>query len=461
MKNRSLISGLLTAGCAVGVALPQLTAGVTDQQFEELQNLVKQLAGKVEKLEQVHQQDQQTHQQDLKTIQHLQEQVGETQKLATNAVQKAEAAAQARPTVPIPEPTIRASHNVTLAGDAEVQYGKTDGQHGGFLFADFAPIFLYRANDNVLFEAGFDFTLANGAMSLSLPNGQTITGNSGTSYLFDLSFAQLDYLWNDYLSLVAGEMLLPLGTYSERSAGWLNKFPDNPMARSIVPAAGTGVQLRGVVPIGQSGQSITYSVYGVNGPSSTDGTGNSGSLDLNGNVGILNTPSGTTAMGNLHSSPSGGGRLGWFFPLKPHYDLELGVSGQTGTWDNANSLMWSAAAFDAALHVSPYFEAKGEYLYTWVETSDLGTVIPRGWWAQAGYKLAGLGLELPVINSLELVGRYDTLNTGLGTATDRYSVGCVYYITNTLLFETDYEFLHSNDPTTPHHQLTLQLSYGF
>jgi hypothetical protein len=35
--------------------------------------------------------------------------------------------------------------------------------------------------------------------------------------------------------------------------------------------------------------------------------------------------------GNLHGTPSAGGRLGWFKPWKAHYDFELGLSGQSGT----------------------------------------------------------------------------------------------------------------------------------
>ncbi len=65
-----------------------------------------------------------------------------------------------------------------------------------------------------------------------------------------------------------------------------------------------------------------------------------------------------------------------------------------------------------------------------------------------------------MINNLELVGRYDSLHDGFGNNTQRYSVGYVYYITNALLFEGDYEFVHSNDPTQVG-QLILQLSYGF
>jgi hypothetical protein len=339
-----------------------------------------------------------------------------------------------------------------MVGDAEVQFGKEDSKHSAFVLADFAPIFLFRARDDVLFEAGFDVTLQNGS---------TGTHDSGSGTSVSLSFAQLDYLFNNYVTFVGGDMLLPLGTYSERAAGWLNKIPDDPMARDLVPGSGLGVQLRGAVPIGSSGQSLTYAVYGVNGPSSADGTGNSTNLDLGGNVGILGTGNNAGAMGNLHGSPSAGGRLGWFVPLKAHTDFELGLSGQSGTWDDADRRLWSTAVLDGALHISPYFEAKGEYIYSWVETDDRGTILSRGLWLQASYKLAGLNLELPGINNLELVGRYDNFRDGLGIAANRYTVGYVYYFSNTLLFEGDYEFRSSNDDSRNHNQLTFQLSYGF
>jgi hypothetical protein len=60
-----------------------------------------------------------------------------------------------------------------------------------------------------------------------------------------------------------------------------------------------------------------------------------------------------------------------------------------------------------------------------------------------------------------MVGRYDKENNGQGTSIQRYTIGYVYYLTNTLLFEGDYEWLHSNDSTVPVNQLIFQLSYGF
>jgi hypothetical protein len=442
MKNGSQSFVILAAACAFAIAFPlRGAAQVSEEDFKALKKLVEQLNDKMLKLEQVHDQDQQTHSRDQQQIDQLKQQLGETQKTATDAQQKAQAAAQVQPTRPLPGEG-NASHNFTMVGDAEVQFGKVDGSHSAFVLADFAPIFLFRARDNVLFEAGFDVTLQNNS-----PRG-------GSSTHVDMSFGQLDYLVNDWLTFVGGDMLLPLGTYSERAAGWINKIPDDPFVRDLVPGSGIGVQLRGAVPVGQSGESLNYSVYAVNGPttSDTNGFANLGTIDFEGNVG--DTP-------NFHGSPSAGGRLGWFHPLKAHYDLELGVSGQTGTWDDKDSRRWSAAVLDAAVHVSPFFEAKGEYIHSWMETDDAGTLTPRGWWVQAGYKLAGLDLELPLINNLELVGRYDKINDGAGTKTDRYTVGYVYYITNTLLFQGDYEFLHSNDPSQGHNMFVFQIAYGF
>ena len=302
MKIRSRILGVLVAGCVVGIATmpPRAAAEVSDEDFKALKDAVQQLGEKVQKLEQTHEEDQKVHEQDQQKIQELEKQVGETQKAASVAQQKAETAAQMKqkisqlqeevgqtrktvaeaeqkseakapvqPVAPVPSSAL-ATHNFTLAGDAEVQFSKIAGSHGAFTLADFAPVFLFRAGDNVLFEAGFDVKLQNGAVTLA--NGQT--GNMGTNTSIDLSFATIDYLLNDYVTVVAGDMLLPLGTYSQRSAGWLNLIPDDPLPRAVLPPSGVGAQLLGSIPIGQCGQMVTYSLYGTNGPGSVNGSGN-------------------------------------------------------------------------------------------------------------------------------------------------------------------------------------------
>jgi hypothetical protein len=476
MKIRSFALGC-AASFALIVALPIATAAtVDDQQFNELKDLVNKLGQKVEKqdhrIEQLektheqdalaHEQDQKLHETDQQKIQDLEKKLRETQQSVADVQQKAAAMAvpvEPLPRMPLDEATV--NHNFSILGDAEFQFAKTSGQNGTFLFADFAPIFLYRGGENVLFEAGFDFALQNGSQPVianpGTANEAIVSARAGGSTTtINLSFAQLDYFMNDYVTLVAGDMLLPLGTYSERTAGWLNKIPDDPLPRDLLPGAGVGAQLRGAIPLGQSGKLINYSVWGVNGPSSADGTGNAGALDLGGNVGLRSD----NAVANLHGKPSGGARMGFFMPFKPHYDLELGLSGQSGEWDDAGQHLWTAGVADASLHLGSTFELRGEYIHSWYGSDDLGIVRPEGWWVQAGYKLVGLNLDWPLINNLELVNRYDSIHDGLGGQTRRYTLGYIYYFSNTLLFEGDYEFLHSNDPTQ-NNQLLLQLSYGF
>ena len=438
------------------VALPLGTsAAVDDQQFNELKELVTKLGQKIDKqdqrieqLEKTHAQDAQVHAQDQQKIQDLEHNLGETQQTVSNVQQTAAAAAAApmasTPGPPLDEATV--NHNFIIAGDAEVQFGKTAGQHGSFVLADFAPLFLYRSGGDVLFEAGFDIMNQNSSSPRT----------PGYSTSLNLTFATLDYVLNNYMTLEAGQMLLPLGTYSERNAGWLNKIPDDPLIRDdLVPQTGVGLELRGAASLGQSGQSVTYAVYGVNGPSSGTGTELAGDLDLNGNVG--DTP-------NWHAKPSVGGRLGWFFPWKPHYDFELGVSGQSGAWTDSGNHSWTAAVVDASLHLGANLEIKGEHIDTWQGSTDLGTIRPNGWYTQAGYKLAGLNLNIPYLSNVEIMGRYDRENTELGSKTERDTAGFVYYFSNTLLFEADYEWLQSHglSPLYPYpNGFILQLSYGF
>jgi TolA-binding protein len=460
MKTRFFASRCAACLCALAVTLSGRTASaIDDQQFNELKELVTKLGQKIDSQDQrinqlekthnqdteLHSQDQKTHEQDGQKIQELERKLGETQRTVADVQQRAAAnvPAEPLPRVPLDEATV--NHNFSILGDAEFQYAKTSGQHGTFLFADFAPIFLYRGGDKVLFEAGFDFGLQNNA-----------PGSPGASTSINLSFAQLDYLINDYVTLAVGDLLLPLGTYSERTAGWLNKIPGDPLPRDLLPGAGVGAQLRGAVPIGPSGKLLNYAVWGVNGPSSADGTGNAGALDLGGNVGLRSD----NAVANLHGHPSGGARLGWFMPFKPHYDVELGLSGQSGEWDDAGQHLWSALVADASVHLGSSIELKGEYVRSQYGSDDFGMVQPEGWWILGGYKIAGLNLDWPLINNLELVSRFDRIYDGLGTRTRRVSLGYVYYFSNTLLFEGDYEFVRSTDPAQ-RNQLVFQLSYGF
>src|SRR5271156_1563301 len=137
-KISRMIFGLAAAGCAVGMALPpRASAEVSDADFNALKETVQKLSEKVQSLQQTNVIEQQTHAGDMQQIQQLQQKLAETQLIATNT---AAALAQPLPRQPIDEATV--NHNFMMLGDAEFQYDKIAGQHGTFLLADFAPIFL-------------------------------------------------------------------------------------------------------------------------------------------------------------------------------------------------------------------------------------------------------------------------------------------------------------------------------
>src|SRR6516162_2264886 len=223
MKTHCWMFGLVAAACALWMAPSRLMAEVSESDFNALKGTVQKLGEQVQGLEQSNQVQQQIHEQDVQQIQQLEQKLTATQQAATNAEQKSVEAAETQPLPrqPLDEATV--NHNFMMLGDAEFQFVKGEGQNGAFVLADFAPIFLYRAGDNILFEAGFDAVLQNDQN----PAG---THDSGSSTSFGLSFAQIDYVMNNYVTFEAGQLLLPLGTYSERSAGWLNEIPDDPLA---------------------------------------------------------------------------------------------------------------------------------------------------------------------------------------------------------------------------------------
>src|SRR6266568_2026825 len=157
----------LCVALALACLLPTIStakaADITDEDFKQLKELVIKQGQRLDQLEKLRDQDQKTiendqktHQQDQQEIQRLKKQIEGTQPPATQPQPKAEAEApQVQPVHAVPESSA-ATHNFTMVGDAEVQFGKVDGSHSAFALADFAPILLFRARDNILFEAGLD-----------------------------------------------------------------------------------------------------------------------------------------------------------------------------------------------------------------------------------------------------------------------------------------------------------------
>jgi hypothetical protein len=176
------------------------------------------------------------------------------------------------------------------------------------------------------------------------------------------------------------------------------------------------------------------------------------------------TSNGFQGGSSFSGKPNGGGRLALFYSKKANHDFELGVSGQTGR--GAENLLWSAFALDASVHLGPNLEVRGEFINTWENTMDVGTLERKGWWAQAAYKLAGLNLEWPIINSVEAVFRYGGERLPDGHI-NQYDLGLIYHVSNTLLIKAAYSFLEGNAYNADSennrwpNMFTFQVAHGF
>lgn len=432
MKTTKLCIALLILGWGGSNALLRGQDTPPDQQQKQVQDLSQQQKEDRQQIEQLKQRLDATD----KKLGDAQKAVTETQKQAADAQKAAtEAAAKIQPVEPVASEEATATRNLTIAGGADVLFQKNSGDKGNFTLGHFNPVLLYRAGDHVLAEAEMEMKVTD--------NGDTELG---------LEYAQIDYLVNDYLTLIAGRFVLPIGVVREKlDAGWINKLPIQPLpeadATALIPENDIGVQARGALPL--SGPlRLTYAAYVVNGPGEDDAT------NIMFNAGA-----------NFNKNPSEGGRLALFVPWEAHHDIEIGVSGQTGRWNHDGDLQWSVAAVDAALHFNEYTEFRGEYLKTWQQTDTEGTLDKEGWWAQVAYKLAGLNLDLPVINDFEAVFRYSGLQLPDGHA-NQFTPGLNYYINNTFIVKAACAFGKSNTVDADGNsldqtQLLVQVAYGF
>lgn len=115
----------------------------------------------------------------------------------------------------------------------------------------FAPIFLFKHSDRLMFEAELEFELSDDELEIGF------------------EYANVMYVLNDYMTVRAGKFILPFGTFMERlHPSWINKMPTRPLGfghhGGIAPGSGVGVELRGAFRVGTS--IFNYSFYSTNGP---------------------------------------------------------------------------------------------------------------------------------------------------------------------------------------------------
>lgn len=299
-----------------------------------------------------------------------------------------------------------------------------DETESTFLGSAFAPIFLYKHSDRLMFEAELEFVLEANELE---------TG---------LEYADVMYVLNKNMTVRAGKFLLPFGTFMERlHPAWINRFPNRPLGfghDGITPSSGIGVELRGAFELG--GPKLNYSVYATNGPRLKDGSeepeeagmlafenyeDNNLAKAFGGRLGLLPFSDSSTEIGFSAYSTSGTGEqdsefedIGAFlyaidFSLVKQVNPLSGIIDVKAQYNNSN------------VDTATYFELEDDILeeYSFDNQSN-------SFYGQLSYRPTMASSDL--LQKMELVFRYSDFNAPEGAEWEekstQYAFGLNYWL---------------------------------
>ena len=140
---------------------------------------------------------------------------------------------------------------IHMAGYADVGYTDSESSDGSFNVGTFSPIFHFQYRDLVMLESELEIEVGD--------DGETETS---------LEYLTIDWFINDYMVLVAGKFLSPIGQFRQNlHPSWINKLPSAPPGfghDGAAPVSDVGFQFRGGFPMGNI--RTNYAVYVSNGP---------------------------------------------------------------------------------------------------------------------------------------------------------------------------------------------------
>jgi hypothetical protein len=316
-------------------------------------------------------------------------------------------------------------NNITTDGDKESSY----------VGSAFAPIFLFKHSEKLIFEAELEFVLESNELEIGL------------------EYANVMYVANDFLTIRAGKFLLPFGTFMERlHPSWINRLPTAPLGYGhdgIAPSSGIGVELRGAVNLG--GPRLNYSIYSTNGPRLKDGS------DEPEEAGMLMFNN----FEDNNNSKAFGGRLG----LLPFADssTEIGFSAYSTNGTGANESVYEdVGAFLYALDFSfikqisgfGIVDIKSQYNNSNIDGATFTEVHDDGdeeeytfnnesnsFYSQLSFRPTAS--ESDFIKKLEFVGRYSNFNAPEGAEweeqSEQYAFGLNYWLSWRSLIKVAYE----------------------
>lgn len=304
--------------------------------------------------------------------------------------------------------------------------------------AGFAPIFLWKLSDKLFFEGELEFEQTNDETEVNL------------------EYAHLTYILNDYITLGAGKFLTPFAQFPDRlHAAWINKLPDFPLVfaedSGLIGFSSTGARIGGALPIGPT--KLIYDLYVSNGPRLiTDDPEALGMLAFNNFTDIDN-------------NKAVGGRIG-FLPIP---QLEVAYSVQSASARADDTSRSHADVLLQAVDMSYLrdidflkggIDLRAEWVWSRVSrltydpdgTLGFGPLTfsnrRSGGYAQLAYR--PYKIKAPVIDKLEAVVRYDTLDqpaAAPGTFDEeRWTIGLNYWLGQSTVIKAGYEFGHRHSP---------------
>jgi hypothetical protein len=322
---------------------------------------------------------------------------------------------------------------VHLAGYGDATYSDSQNGNGAFSAIRYNPILHYQYKDLFLMEVEFE----------------TLIDKAGATD-FALEYGTLDVFLNDYMTLLAGKFLSPLGQFRQNGhPSWINKLPTAPIGfghGQAAPNADIGLELRGGIPLGDNARFVNYAVYTANGPV----------LDIVGDeIKEIHT-GGVTS--NDDDELVFGGRMG-FLPIPM---LEIGFSGATGKVAGKDE---SNATRDYDVYGIDFnykhnnLRLLSEYVKQKVGSTSTSSAPDSASWdafyAQASYRF------MPT--SWEGVLRYGDYNSPYNDQDQtQWALGVNYLFSSNAMAKFAYNFNDGNSGTTADDDVfQAQLSYGF
>jgi hypothetical protein len=262
---------------------------------------------------------------------------------------------------------------------------------GGFYFGEFTPDFLVKVNDWVFLEAEIGVA-GNGTVGVG-------------------SFAQADFFVNDWLTIIGGRFVAPIGWFNERlNNPWVNKLPGDALGsgpllwQQVLPAMSLlGIQATGAFYLGNSPFKMEYSAYVSNGLNVTPATPGAPTIDE-----LANLENMTNTFNIIQNNKVFGGRLGLWWP---ECGLEFGISALHNTDYVATGFgeTLSALALDFNFHKDNW-DVRLEYGQMWQQAASFGfnDIIRWGFNGQVAYRPRHLPNGF--LQKLEFVYRYGYVN---------------------------------------------------